>query len=66
MLFELTHQQARRLATSTASRIYDMDATRPKDWHTTPTECSLTRSDQQYRAELEDAYNAIMKQLSGR
>jgi len=66
MVFELTHQQARRLATSTASRIYEKDATRPKDWHTTPTACNLTRSDQQHRAELEDAYDAIMKQLTGR
>jgi len=63
MQFNLTYTQARRLATSTASRIHSIDEGRPADWTTAPTQCSLTQSDQRYRAELENAYDAIMHQL---
>ena len=64
MRFELTEQQARRAATSLASRVHDMDAARIKGWETLPTECALTLSDKRYRAELLEAYDAIMAQLS--
>lgn len=63
MNFNLTEQQARRAATTLAARVHDMDADRPRDWHTMPTECALTKSDQKYRAELLEAYDAIMRQM---
>ena len=59
----LTYTQARRAATSIASRIYDMDQQRPKNWEKQETDCSLTKSDQRYRAELQETYDAIMKQI---
>lgn len=59
----LSYTQARRAATSIAARIADMDACRAKDWEKTPTDCKLTQSDQRYRAELLDAYDAIMRQI---
>jgi hypothetical protein len=63
-IFKLTATQARRLATSAAARVADMDAARAPNWETTPTECKLTQSDQRYRAELLDAYDAITKQVN--
>jgi len=63
MRFELTYQQARRAATSLAARVYEMDADRVKGWETMPTSCALTLSDKRYRAELLDAYTALMHQL---
>ena len=66
MNFNLTEQQARRAATSIAARIYDMDSGRPKDWYTMPTDCNLTKSDICYRAELLEAYDAIMAQMPKR
>jgi hypothetical protein len=63
MIFELTTTQARRLATAAAVKVADMDASRPDQWHTTPTQCSLTQSDQRYRAELLEAYDQIIKQI---
>ena len=62
-VFNLTYTQARRLATAAAVRIYSIDEGRPADWTTAPTQCKLTQSDQRYRAELENAYDAIMSQL---
>lgn len=61
----LTYTQARRAATSLAARVTDMDASRPADWENQPTDCKLKQSDQRYRAELLDAYDAIMRQISG-
>lgn len=62
-IFKLTTTQARRAATAIAARVHDMDANRPPQWHETPTTCTLTQSDQRYRAELMDAYDALMSQL---
>lgn len=62
-VFELTTSQARRLATATAVKIFDMDASRAPNWETTPTDCKLTQSDKLYRAELLDAYDALMHQI---
>lgn len=61
----LSYTQARRAATSLAARVADMDASRPMGWNTEQTDCKLTKSDQRYRAELLDAYDAIMRQISG-
>ena len=61
--YKLTHTQARRLCTAAAVKVFEMDCTRPADWHTAPTIDPLTKSDQAYRAELLDAYDALMKQL---
>ena len=66
MNFNLTEQQARRAATSLASRIFDMDEGRAADWYTAKTDCTLTISDQKYRAELLEAYDAIMAQMPRR
>jgi hypothetical protein len=62
-IFKLTTTQARRLATSAAAKVADMDAARAPDWHTTPTDCQITQSDQRYRAELLEAYDQIIKQI---
>lgn len=59
----LTYTQARRAATSIASRIYDMDSRRSPGWETQETNCKLTQSDQRYRAELQESYDAIMQQI---
>jgi hypothetical protein len=40
-----------------------MDAARAPNWHTTPTDCRITQSDQRYRAELMEAYDQIMSQI---
>ena len=61
--FKLTTTQARRLATSAAAKVADMDAARAPNWHTTPTDCRITQSDQRYRAELMEAYDQIMSQI---
>ena len=61
--YELTHTQARRLCTAAAAKVFDMDCTRPANWHTMQTLDPLTKSDQVYRAELLEAYDALMKQL---
>jgi len=63
MQIELTYTQARRLATAAACRVYDMDKGRPKNWENEPTQCSMTKSDQKYRAELMNAYDALMRQI---
>lgn len=63
-VFDLTITQARRAATTLAARVTDMDNARAPGWETTPTTCKLTQSDQKYRAELLDAYDALMRQMS--
>lgn len=63
MQIELTATQARRAATCIAGRIFDMDQDRDDDWYKRPAQDSLTASDQAYRLELQEAYNAIMSQL---
>ena len=62
-IFKLTTTQARRLATSAAAKVADMDAARTPNWETTPTDCKITQSDQRYRAELLEAYDQIIEQI---
>jgi hypothetical protein len=62
-IFKLTTTQARRLATSAAAKVADMDAARAPNWENTPTDCKITQSDQRYRAELLEAYDQIIEQI---
>lgn len=61
---KLTYTQARRAATSLAVRVNVLDAERNDRWWELPSQDPLTESDKRYRAELLDAYDAIMGQLS--
>lgn len=63
--FKLTYIQARRAATALSSVVHDMDQGRPDKWWEQPSTDNITVLDQRYRAELENAWDAIMNQLRG-
>lgn len=58
----LTPQQLSIAARCISVRIFHLDQNRPNNWHKMETECYLTISDREYRAELEETYDALVKQ----
>jgi len=58
----LTPQQLSIAARCVSVRIFHLDLDRPNNWHKIKTDCHLTISDSKYRSELEETYDALVKQ----
>ena len=63
-MIRINPEAGRIAALALSNRIYTLDGSRPKGWHLQDTDCSLTKADARYRAELDAAYIELSTALN--
>jgi len=63
-MIKINLEAGRIAALALSNRIYTLDSSRSKNWHLQDTDCSLTKADARYRAELDAAYVELSTALN--